>query len=63
MAISALSGRLVATFLFGVDPLDPVTFVAVPVVIVLTAIAAAAPAWRASRLAFWSPDLVCPRRA
>jgi putative ABC transport system permease protein len=51
MVLAALSGRLVATFLFGVDPLDPVTFVTVPVVIVLTAIAAAAaPAWRASRI-------------
>jgi hypothetical protein len=38
-------------FLFGVDPLDPVTFVSVPVVILLTAIvAAAARAWRASRI-------------
>ena len=51
MVLSALSGRLVATFLFGVDPLDPVTFMTVPAVIVLTAIAAAAaPAWRASRV-------------
>ena len=51
MVLAALSGRLVATFLFGVDPLDPVTFVTVPVLIVLTAIAAAAaPAWRASRV-------------
>ena len=47
----ALSGQLIATFLFGVDPLDPLTFVSVPVVILLTAIvAAAAPAWRASRI-------------
>ena len=51
MVLAALSGRLVATFLFGVDPLDPLTFVTVPAVIVLTAIAAAAaPAWRASRV-------------
>ena len=51
MVLAALSGRLVATFLFGVDPLDPLTFVTVPVVIVLTAIvAAAAPAWQASRV-------------
>jgi hypothetical protein len=34
----------------GVDPLDPLTFSAVPVVILGTALlAAAAPAWRASR--------------
>ena len=51
MVVAGLSGRLVATFLFGVDPLDPLTFVSVPVVILLTAIAAAAaPAWRASRI-------------
>ena len=51
MVLAALSGRVVATFLFGVDPLDPLTFVSVPVVILLTAIvAAAAPAWRASRI-------------
>jgi putative ABC transport system permease protein len=51
MVLAAFSGRVVATFLFGVDPLDPLTFVSVPVVILLTAIiAAAAPAWRASRI-------------
>ena len=51
MWVAAFSGRLIATFLFGVDPLDPLTFVSVPVVILLTAIvAAAAPAWRASRI-------------
>jgi putative ABC transport system permease protein len=51
MVVAALLGRVVATFLFGVDPLDPLTFVTVPVVILLTAIiAAAAPAWRASRI-------------
>jgi putative ABC transport system permease protein len=51
MVLAGFSGRLVATFLFGVDPLDPVTFVTVPVVILVTAIAAAAaPAWRASRI-------------
>ena len=51
MALAAVSGRLVASFLYGVDPLDPLTFVSVPAVILLTAIvAAAAPAWRASRV-------------
>ena len=51
VVLAAFSGRLVATFLFGVDPLDPLTFVSVPAVILLTAIvAAAAPAWRASRI-------------
>jgi putative ABC transport system permease protein len=49
--LAAFSGRLVAAFLHGVDPLDPLTFVSVPVVILLTAgVAAAAPAWRASRI-------------
>ncbi len=49
--LAGLSGRLIATFLFGVEPLDPLTFVSVPAVILLTAIAAAAaPAWRASRI-------------
>jgi putative ABC transport system permease protein len=48
---AAFSGRLISTFLFGVDPLDPLTFASVPVVILITAIvAAAAPAWRASRI-------------
>ena len=51
VVLAALSGHLIAAFLFGVDPLDPLTFVSVPVVIVLTAIvAAAAPAWRATRI-------------
>ena len=51
VVLAGFSGRLVATFLFGVDPLDPLTFVSVPVVILLTAtVAAAAPAWRASRI-------------
>jgi putative ABC transport system permease protein len=51
MVLARFAGRLIATFLFGVDPLDPLTFAVVPVVILLTAIAAAAaPAWRASRI-------------
>jgi putative ABC transport system permease protein len=51
VALAAFLGRLVEAFLFGVDRLDPLTFVSVPVVIALTAaIAAAAPAWRASRI-------------
>jgi putative ABC transport system permease protein len=48
VVLAGFSGRLIATFLFGVDPL---TFFSVPIVILLTAIAAAAaPAWRASRI-------------
>jgi putative ABC transport system permease protein len=51
VVLAGFSGKLIATFLFGVDPLDPLTFVSVPIVILLTAIAAAAaPAWRASRI-------------
>jgi putative ABC transport system permease protein len=51
MVLTSFSGRLVATFLFGVDPLDPLTFASVPVLILLTAtVAAAAPAWRAIRI-------------
>ena len=51
LVLAGFSGRLLGAFLFGVDPLDPLTFVSVPVVILLTAIvAAAAPAWRASRI-------------
>jgi putative ABC transport system permease protein len=51
LVLAALSGRLLAAFLFGVDPLDPLTFVSVPAVILFTAVAAAAaPAWRASRI-------------
>jgi predicted permease len=51
MALAALSGRLIATFLYRVTPLDPLTFGTVPVAILLTAaIAAAAPAWRATRI-------------
>jgi putative ABC transport system permease protein len=51
MVLAGFTGRLIAAFLFGVDPLDPLTFLSVPVVVLLTAIvAAAAPAWRASRI-------------
>ncbi len=51
IALAAVSSRVIAAFLFGVDPLDPLTFVSVPAVILLTAIGAAAiPAWRASRI-------------
>ena len=50
MAAAAL-GPLIATFLFGVEPLDPVTFGSVALVLGVTAaIAAAAPALRAARV-------------
>lgn len=51
LAASALLGRSISTFLFGVQALDPATFVAVPIVLIATAvIAVAAPAWRATRV-------------
>jgi putative ABC transport system permease protein len=51
IVLAGFSGRLISAFLFGVDPLDPLTFASVPMVILLTAtVAAAAPAWRASRI-------------
>jgi predicted permease len=51
LALSAVLARLLATVLFGVRPLDPITFVSVTMLLVLTAtLAAAAPAWRAARI-------------
>jgi ABC-type antimicrobial peptide transport system permease subunit len=51
VVLAAFSGRLISAFLLGVDPLDPLTFVSVPILLLVTAIvAAAAPAWRASRI-------------
>jgi putative ABC transport system permease protein len=51
LAAAAGLSRLISTFLFGVQPLDPMTFILVPVVLVATAaVAVAAPAWRASRI-------------
>jgi len=43
--------RLLATMLFGVEPLDPATFTGVVAVVTLTAAASmAGPAWRATRV-------------
>ena len=51
LLLSIALGRLLTTMLFGVRPLDPLTFVAVAVMLGLTAtIATAAPAWRATRI-------------
>jgi len=51
LASAAVLSRSISTFLFGVQPLDPVTFVLVPLVLSATAaIAVAAPAWRAARV-------------
>jgi putative ABC transport system permease protein len=51
LAAAALLGRTIASFLFGVPPIDPVTFLVVVVVLTLTAgIAMTAPALRAVRV-------------
>jgi putative ABC transport system permease protein len=51
LGAAALLSRSISTFLFGVQPLDPMTFLLVPIVLIATAaIAVAAPAWRASRI-------------
>ncbi len=51
LVLAIALSRLVATLLFGVEPLDPITFAAVAVTLALTAAAAvAAPAWRATRI-------------
>ena len=51
LGLAALASRLLSTFLFGVDPLDPVTFVGVPIVLgAVACLAAYLPAYRASRI-------------
>ena len=51
LAAAAVLSRTIATFLFGVEPLDPMTFGSVGLLLALTAaIATAAPAWRATRV-------------
>jgi len=51
LIVSAAFARLLATMLFGVQPLDPVTFASVTVLLLLTAVLAiAGPAWRATRI-------------
>jgi putative ABC transport system permease protein len=51
LIVSAMLGRLLTRMLFGVQPLDPLTFASVMIVLGLTAAAAtAAPAWRATRI-------------
>ena len=43
--------RLLANFLYGVSPFDPVTFVSVPLILVIVAVLAClVPAWRAARV-------------
>jgi putative ABC transport system permease protein len=51
LALSTVMGRLLATMLFGVQPLDPLTFASVTIVLALTAaVSIAGPAWRATRI-------------
>jgi putative ABC transport system permease protein len=51
LALSTVLGRLLGAMLFGVQPLDPMTFASVTVVLALTAILSiAGPAWRATRI-------------
>jgi putative ABC transport system permease protein len=51
LVLAGILGRYLATVLFGVEPLDPLTFGGVAIVLGLTAVAAAAaPAWRAARI-------------
>jgi putative ABC transport system permease protein len=51
LALSVAAGRLLASVLFGVRPLDAATFVIVALVIAITAVAAiVGPAWRAAHV-------------
>jgi putative ABC transport system permease protein len=51
LVLAAMSGRLIETMLFGVRPLDPMTFVFVTIVLGITAaLSIVGPAWRAARI-------------
>ncbi|MBV8438419.1 MAG: FtsX-like permease family protein, partial [Silvibacterium sp.] len=51
LVVAAISGRLLRQFLFEVSPLDPVTYVTVPVLMILLALLAAwVPARRAASI-------------
>jgi putative ABC transport system permease protein len=51
LMLAAMLGRLLASLLFGVQPLDLVTFVSATVLLALTAgLAMIGPAWRATRI-------------
>ncbi len=51
LALLAAFSRLLSSIRFGVQPLDPLTFGAVALALVVTAaVATAAPAWRAIRI-------------
>jgi putative ABC transport system permease protein len=51
LALSAVLSRLLGTMLFGVQPLDPLTFASVTIVLALTAVVSTlVPAWHATRV-------------
>ena len=51
VVLSVALGRVLESMLFGVQPLDPLTFVLVIAVLALTAlVAVAGPAWKATRV-------------
>ena len=51
LALSTVLGRLLAAMLFGVQPLDPMTFASVTIVLALTAaVSTIGPAWHATRI-------------
>ena len=51
LIVAMLAARLLTTLLFGVEPLDPLTFAVVVGLLVFTAaVSIAAPAWRAMRI-------------
>ena len=51
IGVAALATRMLATLLFGVSHVDPLTYVGVVVLLVATSVVASAlPAWRASRV-------------
>ena len=51
LALAFALSKTISTFLFGVQPIDPITFGGVALVLAVTAtLAAVAPAWRAARV-------------
>jgi putative ABC transport system permease protein len=51
LLLAVVLGRLLRTILFGVEPLDPLTFVSVTLLVGVTAaLSMAGPAWRAARI-------------
>jgi putative ABC transport system permease protein len=51
LTLAAVSGRLIGSVLFGVQPLDFVTFAVVTMLVAMTAaVSIAGPAWRATRI-------------